>query len=96
MYIVNKVLVKPSTEVWFNESHPNESLVISEWLETRPGFISINNQSPEENILISIITFNTELEFNSAMVNNPPHELFVRQQNFVNKKFTITVTTEGS
>jgi hypothetical protein len=96
MYIVNKVLVKPSTEVWFNESHPNESLVISEWLETRPGFISINNEWPEENILISTITFNTESEFNSAMTNNPPQELSVREQNFINKKFTITKTTEGS
>jgi hypothetical protein len=96
MYTLKKTLVKPSNEVWFNESHPTESLALSEWIKTQPGFISINSEKPNENTLISTIVFNTQTEFTSAMTNSPPAELFVREQNFVNKKFTITKTTQGS
>jgi hypothetical protein len=91
MYTVKKTLVKPSNEVWFNESHPTESLVLSEWIKTRPGFISINSEKPNENTLISTIVFNTQTEFTSAMTNSPPQELSVRQQNFISKKFTLTI-----
>jgi hypothetical protein len=47
MYTVKKTLVKPSNEVWFNESHPTESLVLSEWIKTRPGFIYFECRSLE-------------------------------------------------
>ena len=90
MYTIKKTLIKPSNEVWFNESHPTESLVLSEWFKTRTGFISFNSEKPNENTLITTIVFNTEAEFISAMTDNPPQELSIRQQNFIRKKFTLT------
>jgi hypothetical protein len=87
MYTIKVIITKPSNEVWFNESNPNENLIISNWMENQPGFISIERELDGDK-LIQKINFDTYENY-MLMINNQnkPDAWNVRKQNFIDRQY---------
>jgi len=96
MYKMKQIITKPSTELWFHESNPEESLIISNWMENQTGFISIEREIDGDKI-IQRINFDTYENY-MLMINNEnkPDAWGVRKQNFIDRQYEIYYVSQNA